>query len=455
GAPLYMSPDQGLGNRYDARSEVYSLGCVLFEALTGRPPFRGDTAIETLRLHAEESPPVPENLPAGLSDIILRCLAKVPESRFQSIKEMKIALERVGEEVGEEVEEAPAAADRISKQRRLYLLLGSVAVVAVVGALVMFSVRDSVHDSKPAARHLPDPSAAAEKQTREGWRGYQKEKNFFSTIPTEVVDKQFGWTGGKWQFKQIKKRGSIEAGGHEVSDDDFKLLVGKDFDQLKLTMESKATGSGLDYIEGHKLQSFWSMSPRFDDGGAARLADFPDLTLVKIHFTRNLTVQAFRDIARLPKLRGLELRSVKMPAGALEALSECRTLRKLMMEMAEPVVNKDLAPLTRLRHLRILRLNSLGQLDDGCMPYIMKMRLETLEIGLTGISDAGLAQLVSMKSLKYLGLSLAHPNEPEIRATTREKAGPGISAEGLSRFKRLRPDCKVRETDDLSGVSLF
>src|SRR5690606_26698681 len=95
---------------------------------------------------------------------------------------------------------------------------------------------------------------------------YRKDKNFFSTIPTDVVDKQFGWTGGKWRFKKNKKHGNIEAAGHEVSDEDFKLLVGKDFDQIKLTMESTATGSGLDHIKGQSLQSLWSMSPGFDDG---------------------------------------------------------------------------------------------------------------------------------------------------------------------------------------------
>ncbi len=57
GAPLYMSPDSGLGVQYDSRSEVYSLGCVMFEALTGSPPFQGETAIQTLSLHAHQAPP--------------------------------------------------------------------------------------------------------------------------------------------------------------------------------------------------------------------------------------------------------------------------------------------------------------------------------------------------------------------------------------------------------------
>jgi len=57
GTPFYMSPDQGLGRPYDSRSEIYSLGCVLFECLAGTPPFSGETALETLSKHASEEPP--------------------------------------------------------------------------------------------------------------------------------------------------------------------------------------------------------------------------------------------------------------------------------------------------------------------------------------------------------------------------------------------------------------
>lgn len=452
GAPLYMSPDQGLGSPYDARSEVYSLGCVLFEALTGSPPFRGDTALETLRLHAEAIPPSPDDLvqglPAGLSDIVLRCLAKDPGSRFQTMGELRRALEGVDEDLARAV----PSSGRSGKSDRLTVVPGGVKISFLIGLSIVLVIG--------VIRHFagPDPGRADREEipaNATALSEYRKDANFFSTIPTDVVDRQFGWTGGKWRFKRNKTHGSIEAGGHEVSDDDFKLLAGKDFDQIKLTMESKATGSGLEHIKGQRLESFWSMSPGFDDGGAARLVDFPDLTLVKIHFTRNLSVQAFRNIARLPKLRELELRSVKMPPGGLEALSECRTLGKLMMEMTEPVVNSDLEPLTRLRHLRSLRVNSLGRLDDGCIPHLLKMRLETLEIGLTGISDAGLERLVSMKTLNRLGLTVGHYDEVEIRASTKGDGGACISAEALKRFKRLRPDCKVFEIDDLGGVSLF
>jgi Serine/threonine protein kinase len=107
GAPLYMSPDVGLGRDYDQRSEVYSLGCVLYEALTGKPPFEGHNAIQTLVMHAEDIPPligdrVDIEFPKALGPIVAKSLEKDPKDRFQSMSEFRNALlsiepERVGE----------------------------------------------------------------------------------------------------------------------------------------------------------------------------------------------------------------------------------------------------------------------------------------------------------------------------------------------------------------------
>lgn len=97
GTPKYMPPDQALGKTYDARSEVYSLGCVLFESLTGRLPFVADTAMELVSMHANEEPPwladANENVEYSqtLESLITTCLAKDPGERFQSMGEMRDA----------------------------------------------------------------------------------------------------------------------------------------------------------------------------------------------------------------------------------------------------------------------------------------------------------------------------------------------------------------------------
>src|SRR5262245_18260700 len=93
GNPEYMSPEQARGRRVDTRSDLYSLGVVTFEMLTGRPPFRGMTPVETLLSHAEASPPLDDPaIPAELRPVLARALAKDPERRFQTAHELVEAL---------------------------------------------------------------------------------------------------------------------------------------------------------------------------------------------------------------------------------------------------------------------------------------------------------------------------------------------------------------------------
>ena len=97
--PSYMSPEQCLGDRLDERSDVYALGCILYEALTGKPPFQKKTAIETAMRQISVAPKrmdmimVNCDLPRELEAVVLRAMAKNPASRYQSMEELAIALE--------------------------------------------------------------------------------------------------------------------------------------------------------------------------------------------------------------------------------------------------------------------------------------------------------------------------------------------------------------------------
>lgn len=98
GSPLYMSPEQSEGEGIGTKSDIYSLACVLHELLLGKPPFRGETPVETIMLHMSE-PVKPfnqidpnNNIPEELELVIVKALSKKPEDRFKTIEEFKDAV---------------------------------------------------------------------------------------------------------------------------------------------------------------------------------------------------------------------------------------------------------------------------------------------------------------------------------------------------------------------------
>jgi serine/threonine-protein kinase len=101
GTPTYMSPEQFESRWLDARSDIYSLGVVLFELLTAKPPFVADTPLALAMLHKAEEPPslrsLRSDLPGWIERVVLRCLQKDPDKRFARAEELARELRRVRE----------------------------------------------------------------------------------------------------------------------------------------------------------------------------------------------------------------------------------------------------------------------------------------------------------------------------------------------------------------------
>ena len=112
GTPTYLSPEQAQGQPVDARSDLYSLGCVLYELLAGRPPFTGDTPVAIAYKQVNETPVPPSahnpDVPPRLDAVVMKCLAKNPANRYQTAEELSADLERVKQ--GQDVEATPLMA---------------------------------------------------------------------------------------------------------------------------------------------------------------------------------------------------------------------------------------------------------------------------------------------------------------------------------------------------------
>ncbi|SDL31870.1 serine/threonine protein kinase [Nonomuraea maritima] len=98
GTAQYLSPEQARGERVDARSDIYSTGCVLYELLTGQPPFTGDSPVAIAYQHVREEPIPPSQIdpeiPAWADAIVLKAMAKDPAHRYQSAGEMRADIQR-------------------------------------------------------------------------------------------------------------------------------------------------------------------------------------------------------------------------------------------------------------------------------------------------------------------------------------------------------------------------
>jgi hypothetical protein len=131
----YMSPEQVKGEAADHRADVFALGAVLYEMLTGRRAFHRDSSVETLNAILKDEPeefPPDRQIPPALDRVVRHCLEKRPEDRYQSVRDLGFELEGLS---GSALTAARAAAPAVGRWRR-WLLGAAVALVALGGAFI-------------------------------------------------------------------------------------------------------------------------------------------------------------------------------------------------------------------------------------------------------------------------------------------------------------------------------
>src|SRR5215469_16531287 len=136
GTVAYMSPEQVRGEVADPRSDIFAVGVVLYEMLTGKPAFRKATSVETMTAIMNEDPPsvshIAPNVPPGLQRIVSRCLAKNLAQRFQHATDLEFALEALSDSGGSsEVTGAHATVSHV--RRRWIAATAAVLVIATIG----------------------------------------------------------------------------------------------------------------------------------------------------------------------------------------------------------------------------------------------------------------------------------------------------------------------------------
>jgi TolB-like protein/Tfp pilus assembly protein PilF len=163
GTPAYMSPEQARGKPADKRSDIWAFGCVLYEMLTGRIPFKGETISDTLAAILEHEPHwqvLPENIPANIRSLLRHCLKKDQRRRLQHIGDAGIMLEETTVELQrstlrtELLEAGQAKPTKWSRRLLPWLLTGT-----AVTLLVLFGIIIGLKLGRPAGKPILQPTA--------------------------------------------------------------------------------------------------------------------------------------------------------------------------------------------------------------------------------------------------------------------------------------------------------
>jgi serine/threonine protein kinase/Tfp pilus assembly protein PilF len=158
GTPEYMSPEQVDGGEVDQRSDIYSLGVILYEMVTGRLPFEGDTPLSVAMKHKSEAPKEPREIniqiPYDLSSVILKSMEKNKENRYQRAEELLSKLSDIEKSISTTEKAAPARMPKTVKIREskwksliLYVGVAVVMIFLVAGGIYLFTRRGEAIDA--------------------------------------------------------------------------------------------------------------------------------------------------------------------------------------------------------------------------------------------------------------------------------------------------------------------
>ena len=227
GTPAYMSPEQVMGQPADGRSDLFSLGIILYELSTGKRPFGGPNLAAIFQSISQDNPPSPSELnpaiPKNLSKAIMRCLEKNPASRYPTGKELAEALRSIWD-----VQRKPELEKEI-KRPRSFLWYGIIAIVLLGGGLSYYLFKPTAVKESVAVKEAVKETAVEKEAPGE------KIKTGFLRLDSNPMEAQI-FIDGVFKGK-TPARLEVPAGTHEV-----RLVLPNHYDweaQVKLKEEEE------------------------------------------------------------------------------------------------------------------------------------------------------------------------------------------------------------------------
>lgn len=399
GSPFYMSPEQIAGQKLDGRADIYSLGCVVFESLTGTPPFVGKNAIETLIQHTNNQPPTLReasfggSFPAALQRVMDKVLAKEPSDRYQSMLQFKTDLMKAL--AGNLAIEAAASKMQTAKNapaKKVVVLIVLVGVMglAALGCLLAYNVFCKNFGSSLVVQSNSDNSKAASKGAPANQAHKFKDDEVSNTSDVRLIDSTADFRAmeaapAKKIFSQ-RNLDTIDASKMWTADEDMAA-----FDQIENTAEVNLSGS------------------RVEGKGLAHLLHLQKLREIDLSHTNTLKDEAYAILAKMKNLESLDLSSSEVTDTELVKLEQMPNLKRLILR-DNIITAKGLVALSHLPKLQNLDIEDCKRIQPGDWNVFKSFgALKTLDVSGTKFDDAGLKVLCSIRGTPPLEtLALDH-----------------------------------------------
>lgn len=358
GSPLYMSPEQCRGKPVDGRTDIYSMGCVMYETLTGHPPFSGETIVETLMMQVNNDPkPLSEvsnekRFSREIEEVIAKALSKSPDDRYQNMREMVLALMSIQPNKQDDSQSIPTPKSRKGITVPKFVHVGTAAFILFIVVIGTWWQGKSIQ----LATNTKDNENEQSRLRNELQQAKHRQK-FIS----ESIQKLMQPDRKKVNDLVLKQT---------CSDGDLLL------EELNLN-DTEVTDAGTAYLPSQKsLNGVYLENTRIGDMTVRHLSQLPSLEVISLRNV-HLTDHAFGNTPVFPRVWGLYLNNVKGFAD--------ESLKKISQDSA----------------LKDLDITGASFTDHGCS-VLQNTDLSRLFVGHTAFGDEGIRALKNTSHLTAL-----------------------------------------------------
>jgi tRNA A-37 threonylcarbamoyl transferase component Bud32 len=445
GSPIYMSPEQCSGTMVDFRSDIYSLGCVFFECLTGAPPFIGDSALSTLTKHLSETPPTLKeaslgiDFPPALEAMVAQMLAKSPEDRYQDLGNLAIDLAALTKEDTTSAQQAIAIplslrrkkkTDTVSVAKKtLAALIAAPFVVAAATAAIVYAFCKPTADNTRIAAVPIAPGEAVQ------------------TPPDQPGDGVGKFPGSQpMTFSKVDRRDGKEVRIFNFGEDRFGRLsllrpwlqVGKD-GRDDIPLSASSAGDIVVPIDA-RVRLTLNLQTLLQHPDWINRFGKNDLTSLKLESTSDNTAfsadteqisydELMSFLSNLNSLEELQLEKVPISIFGLNQMHIEKFSRLHVLNIGTSNIDgHDLAKMPHLlMRLDFLQIDNMRHASDVLAVLQHSPKIQVLFAESVGLTDADMDYISRMENLQVLGIN---SNEE-------------VTDRGLAKLSRLKTLCSL------------